>query len=382
MKTINSLLILVVLAIFTVQAGFAQKSIKQTKQQTGFFYTQLNLNGGKLLEKNSKWLFSEVSPYSNINFTYRSKNQRLLQRGYTRSFHLSGYKANFAVVYKSLTDADGQHRPQLGLQMRDLWFKVKTKWDRTSIKMGHFSLPYGHAPKMDLDNSFVPALAGQDLGFNRDLGILFKTPLTQNLDIEVALTMGGSVPTTLVTYDLDPIMNKEVQNKDWNYANFDYQGNWLTSVRIGNPTFNKNEIGIFGAIGKTNGTAATPEQSYVYRLGGDWTYKHKEQFRVTNQIVLGYTATEAATAGYSVYQKSEFDYFLMNKLMLSFSNSLQYQDYTAAASFNGVGVASISYALSPHTRLKLNAYNKYNLTDENHQSGVFLQLVSGFGKRS
>ena len=379
MKTFNQFFSVVAILFFTGHTGFSQKSIKQSKQETDFFYTQLNLNGGMLFNENSGWMFSEVSPYSNINFTYRSKNQRLLQKGYTEFLQLSGYKANFALVYKNLTDDNGVSRPQIGLQMRDLWLKLNTKWDRTSFKIGHFSLPYGHAPKMDLDNSFIPALAGQDLGFNRDFGILFKTPVNNNLDVEMALTLGGSVPATWLTYDIADDSENPVQNL--NRATFNYRGNWLSTVRLGNPTFNKNEFGFFVALGKVNGTVATDEQSYVYRVGGDWTYKHKEKFRVTNQVVTGYTVTEEGAHGFNIQQKTEFDYFWMRSVMLSFSNSLQSQKYMPTDQLTGTAVASISYALNPHTRLKLNAYTKYNLTENTQQPGVFLQLVTGFGKR-
>ncbi len=381
MNTINKFILLAFIVLFTTQSSFAQKSIKRTKQQTGFLYTQLNLNGGKLFDGNPNWRFSEMSPYSNVNFTYRHKNQRLLQRGYTPFMQMSGYKASVAFVYKNPIDANGHHRPTLNLQIRDLWLKIKTKWDRTALKVGHFSLPYGHAPKMDLDNSFIPALAGQDLGFNRDFGLLFKTPASKNLDLEVALTLGGSVPSTLLSYDFSDANTSETPIQRLNKPTFDYQGNWLTTVRIGNPTYNKNEIGVFATIGKVNRTAAAKAQSYVYRIGGDWTYKHKEQFRLTNQFVLGYTSIEGSTAGWNIVQKTELDYFWMRKLMLSFSNSFNYQEYTATETFKGTAVISLSYAVNPHTRLKLNAYSKYNLKDNGQQPGLFIQLVAGLGTR-
>lgn len=380
MKTTKQFFSICIIALLFVQTSFAQKSIKQSKQSTDFFYTQLNLNGGWLLADTPEWMFSEVSPYSNINFTLRSKNQGLLQKGYVRTIAVSDYKANFAVVYKNIANENGTTNPQLSLQMRDLWLKIKTKWDRTSLKVGHFKLPYGHAPKMDLDNSFIAALGGQDLGFNRDMGILFKTPVNPNFDAEIALTMGGSVPTTMMTYDFVSDGENGVDN--FTKATFDYQNNWLATARIGNPTFYKSEIGFFAAIGKVNGTAFTDEQSNIYRFGADWTYKHKEQFRITNQAVTGYTVTESGNHGFNVNQKTEFDYFLKSRVVLSVSNSLQFQEYTPTETFQGTAVASISYALNPHTRLKVNAYSKYNMKEKSQEPGVFLQFVTGFGRRN
>lgn len=370
----------IILALFFANAASAQNAMKSEKQSTKFFYTQFNLNGGFMLdEENSKFQFSESSPYSNINFTFKSKSQRLLQKGYTKFLDVSDFKASFAFVYKDLTDDTGLSTPQVGIQVRDLWVKVNTKWDRTSLKIGNFTLPYGHTPRIDLDNSFVPTLAGQDLGFSRDFGVLFKTPLTSNLDLEASLTMGGSLPSTLMTYDFET--NSENPSDNFTYASFDYNNNWLATVRVGNPVFNKNEFGYFVSLGKVNGTSETDEQSYIYRLGGDWTYKHREQFKITNQLVTGYTKTESGSAGINVLQKSEVEYFLMRKFVLSLSNTLQYDDYTGTSSFKGTAVAGIGYAINPHTRLKINAYSKYNMTENSNQPGVFLQFVTGLGRR-
>ncbi len=379
MKTIQQLFIVLCFAFFVLPYSSAQKSIKQGQQVTDFFYTQINLNGGLLFDQGPHLLFSKRSPYSNINFTYRSKNQRLLQQGYTKFLHLNAYKANFALVFKNATDEEGHNSPQLSLQMRDFWLKLNTKWDRTSLKIGHFSLPYGHAPKMDLDNSFVPALASQDLGFNRDFGILFKTPTCQTYDLEVAFTLGGAVPTTLLNYTLP--MNEESQENNFQQAQFNYQGTWLATARLGTPTFRKQEWGLLVAIGNVRQTTAIAEQSKVFRLGADWTYKHKERFRMTNQILTGYTITEAGTSGWNFHQKTELDYFWKRQWILSFSNSVQFQSYAPQDRFQGISVGKLAYALNPHTRLKVNAYTSYHRAEGNQAAGVFLQLVAGFGKR-
>ena len=264
--------------------------------------------------------------------------------------------------------------------MRDLWLKVNTKWDRTGFKIGHFALPYGHAPKVDLDNSFIPALAGIDLGFNRDMGILFKTPVAPQLDLEVALTMGGSIPSTLISYQFPTSITDEPQ-QEWALASLNYQGTWLATARLGNPTYNKNEFGVFAALGKTAGAGVSDQLSQIYRIGGDWTCKHKEHFRMTNQLVAGYSQTETGKQGFSFSQKTEGDYFWHRQWILSFSNNLQYQNYLEANSFAGTAVIGLSYALNPHTRIKLNIYDQYQINSNGHQPGAFLQLVAGLGKR-
>lgn len=383
MKIINQFLILICFTIATTSASFAQKSIKQTQQKTDFFYTQLNLNSKISLDDDPSWTFSETSPYSNLNFTYRSKNQTLLQKGYTRFLHIGGSKANLALVYKNLKDDNGASKGALSLQMRDVWLQVNTKWDRTSVRLGYFQLPYGHAPKIDLDNSFIAGLAGQDLGFNRDLGVLFRTPINRNFDIEASFTSGGAMSSTLHSFTMNNESEYPVQNQERDF--FDYQNNWLATARLGNATFNKNEIGLFASVGKIRGTSVTDEQSHVYRLGGDWTYKYKERLRITNQILAGYTVGEFNQRGFNINQKIEADLFLKRTFILSFSNVLQYQDYMITHSSKGIVVASLSYAFNPHTRLKLNIFSKYNLKDktQNPQNpSVFLQVITGFGQRS
>ena len=379
MKTTNQIFIILFFAFLATQTGFAQKSIKQTKQQTQFFYAQVNLNGGMLLSEKSDFRFSEINPFSNINLRYRAKSQRMLQQGFTKFMRPNGFKAHVAFNYINPLNDDETQIHQIKMQMRDVFVSVKTKWDRTSLKVGHFSLPYGHAPKLDFDNSFISVIASQDLGFNRDVGILFKTPVNDKMDMELGVTTGGGIPSTWFAYSAAVKDGETDETFEW--SDIDYNGTWLTTLRFGSPTFKKNEFGLFAAVGEVSRTSAVQQESTIYRIGADWTYKYKEKMRMTHQLVFGHTNVEEGDSGLSIVQKSEVDFFWKRKLMVSFSNNLRSQEYSSADKFTGVVVLSFSYALSPHTRLKLNTYNRYSLVDVGNQTGVFLQFVYGIGKR-
>lgn len=377
MRNTNYLLLTLIAFLFYNPLLWGQKSIKQEQQSTLFLYTQLNLNGGFSEANDYQWMFSQTNPYSNLNFTLRSKNQRLLQKGYVRFLHLSGFKASWALVYKNLNPNEKSR--QLDLHIRDIWLKFGTKWDRTSVTIGHFALPYGHAPKMDLDNSFVRTLAAQDFGFNRDLGILFKTPLSSKLDLEAAFTMGGCMPTTGLSWQNLP--KDTIYGSGLQVASWDDFGTWLGTFRVGNTTFNQHEFGVFGSIGRLENRTIEGTRKQVFRLGGDWTAKHKEQFRMTNQLIAGWDVWSTGNT-MLLFQKTELDYFFLRKFIVSLAHNFQMEWKENTQHFNGTVVISSGYALNPHTRLKMNVYSQYSTLSEGLNPGVFFQLVTGFGRRS
>ena len=264
--------------------------------------------------------------------------------------------------------------------MRDLWVKFNTKWDRTSITIGHFAVPYGHTPRIDPDNAFVSSLASKDLGFSRDLGIMVKTPLSEKWDLEASLTTGGLLAQPLVSIHLATPDN-ELTQTTFTTPTYTYNNNWLASVRVGTPTYKKNEFGVFVLAGNVLDDATTGASNRIVRVGGDWTYKFKEKLKVMNQLVTGYTVTDENTRGYTAIQQTEVEYFVAKQLILSAANNFQYNTYTGQREFKGQTSVGVSYAINPHTRLKLNAYLDHDYTNNARQPGVYLQFTTGLGTR-
>ena len=256
-----------------------QKSIKANKQRTHFLYTSLNLQGGYFGSAGKMYLMpGNRGPLNQISVGYKMKNQRLLQKGVVHFMDLSAVRAKTSLVYDNSYSAEGGYNSRLKLTLQDIWVKFKTKWDRTSLKFGNFSLPFGHNPKVDPDYAFIPNIGGTDLGLSRDFGFLFKTPISPALDMELSLTSGGLLQQAILTQPL--IVADETESTKLQFADFQYNGNALLTARIGNPAFKKREYGVFAIAGKMN-------TNQIYRIGFDWVYKHKEDLRVTNQLLFG-----------------------------------------------------------------------------------------------
>lgn len=382
MKSLFTPIIIVILLCSSFQVFGQQKSIKAFKQKTNFFYTSLNLQAGCFGDQEKvHWLPINRNPLNQISFTYKSKSQRLLQKGYTPFLAFGDAKVKTSLAYDNDISSEDDYSSELKLSLQDVWIKLVTKWDRTSLKIGNFSLPFGHNPKVDPDYSFISNIGGTDLGLSRDFGILFKTPFSKSLDFELSITSGGLLGAPIMTSQIMP--PKGFEGERINVNKIEYHGDWLFTFRLGNPVFKKNEFGVFAIIGKLSDKIDPNFSTIIYRLGFDWIYKYKEQFRVTNQLLFGPSDPISGSAIFKVVQQSNAEYFLSRKWIIYATNNIQYTSYQdidnslLKDSFAG----GAAFALNPHTRLKINLYTNYNITDSNSSFGAFLQLVTGFGLR-
>ncbi len=288
-----------------------QKSIKVNKQTTHFFYANANLQAGWFGEKEDmNWMPTDRNPLNQLALSYKSKRRSLLQKGYTPFIYVSDVKAKFAFTYNNHMSHEGEYSAEASLAVKDIWIKLATKWDRTSLKIGNFSLPFGHNPKVDPDYSFIPNIGGTDLGLSRDFGILFKTPVSTNLDLELSLTSGGLLGQPFIRRQLTSIKESEDRTT---YTPPDYNGEWLFTARLGNPAFNKTELGVFGIIGRLKDDSDPQGHQQVYRIGFDWIYKNKEDFKLTNQLLLGPTITSDISY-FKMIQQSSIEIFMQSQL--------------------------------------------------------------------
>ncbi|MCP3929594.1 MAG: hypothetical protein GY705_10880 [Bacteroidetes bacterium] len=355
-----------------------QKSIKAFKQRTHFLYTSLNLQAGCFGDKSElHWLPIDRNPLNQLSLTYKSKSQRLLQKGYTPFLHLSAVKAKMSLAYDNDISSEGEYSSELKLSVQDIWIKLATKWDRTSLKFGNFSLPFGHNPKVDPDYSFIPNIGGTDLGLSRDFGFLFKTPVSRQLDLELALTSGGLLGSPLVTGQI--VVPDGYDDERLKTHRIEYHGDWLFTGRLGNSVFKKNEFGGFVIMGKRTDAFSPNNTHRVYRVGFDWILKRKEKLRITNQLLLGPTVASTGSSIFKVIQQSNVEFFLHQQWIFYFTNNVQYISYSDNSIFKGSFAGGVAFALNPHTRVKLNLFSNHNLTDEQYEFGAFLQLVTGFG---
>lgn len=382
----NSFILL--LFVFGFFALNAQKSIKLDKQQTKFYYAQVNLHGGFLNDNTNgeRWDVASKGPKNQAVFQVYSINKKTLQKGYVKKFALKGWKFRMGFEYDHNVDILGVNSSNINFKLYDTFLKFGTKWDRTSLVIGNKSIPYGHNPKIDPVVSFMINPIKADLGFAQDLGIFFKTPIANNLDMELAITSGGVLnKPVLVCNDLIVNDNSNIDIKpDFKFGKYDYNDTWLVTSRIGTPTFKKNEFGLILVSGNILSTvfAGKPLTS-VNRTGIEWVFKHNERFKMVNQGIVGTTKVFGGKKYISQNIVNNFDYYTGKHIMISVSHSMNIlksvDDYEYLKNYSLAG--SLTYIFSPHTRLRLNTFYTA-ITDRNeYQNGVLLQFVTGIGKR-
>jgi len=363
---------------------FSQNSIKKDKQQTQFFYAQLNLHGGYINDINgNRWDLANRSPHNQLAFQYFGKRKKLLQKGYVKQLSLSAYKVRLSIPFiKGINDV-GNKEAEFRVQLLDTWLKFDTKWDRTYFWIGNKGIPYGHNPKLDPVSDFMTNLTKMDYGFVQDLGMFFRTPISEKLDIEFSLTAGGWLSKPMLVCDNLLSSNNQSAKATVSFANYDYNNTWLASGRMGTPTFKKNEFGLIMASGKISNTLVKNDLLQINRLGADWVYKHKETVKLSNQLVFGYNTSAIEGNLTSFHSQTAVDVFLNGRVFVSTSFAYNYYNVSKLGSYhaNYINANSITYSFSPHTRLRLNHYYSAVKEANEKQWGMFLQFVTGFGKR-
>ncbi len=382
MKFLPSLLFLYLL---TITNAYGQKAIKLQKQKTTFFYTQFNFHYGYIDNGIApSWDLSEMGSKNQVAFQLFSKNQRLMQKGYTKLIASDSWKIRFSLAYNDYLAVDGFNHGDLRLNLLDSWVKFRTKWDRTTVTIGKKTLPYGHNPKIDPASNFMTNIIGSDLGFSQDFGIFVKTPISRALDAEFAITSGGLLNGPIAICR-DLLMDEELMGETCrlDFESIKYNNTWLLTGRIGQQSFRKNEFGLLAATGYIPNVFDRNTLNYVTRIGADWVYKHKEILKIVNQVAVGRNELDSNNDNISLAVQNNIDLFLKSKFVISAGHSYVVQDPIESGEENqkrSTFTNSVSYSFSPHTRVRLNHYHVYT-KNSNDNWGVLLQLVTGFGKR-
>ncbi|MFT5818896.1 MAG: hypothetical protein ACI8ZM_000117 [Crocinitomix sp.] len=376
-------IIILCLFAFSVSAR-SQNAVKQDKQQTKFFYTQLNLHGGYINDLNgSRFDLTNRAPKNQLAFQIFSINKKQLQKGYVRTLSLNSSQIRFSIPFDKSINFQGQSEADFKLQILDTWLKFSTKWDRTTLWIGNKSIPYGHNPKLDPVSSFMTNMIKMDIGFVQDVGIFLKTPISNNFDMELSITSGGALNKPVLVCDnliSDPSTGVK---PSFSFSNYAYNNTWLVTSHIGNPTFKKDEFGINIVSGKINNTLIPNDFVQINRVGGDWVHKHYEKFKFTNQITFGHTRSDFEGDFASFHFQSSIDLYVLKRFFISASVAGNYLNSfnSSLYHFNYTGAASFTYSFSPHIRLRLNSYYSAVVDLDEKRGGLLLQFVMGIGKR-
>lgn len=363
----------------------AQQSLKLDKQQTTFFYTQLNLHGGYISDVNgNRWDVTNRGPNNQISFQFLKKNKRVLQKGYIKSITPTTYSLKFSIPFNKTVNLTGETEANFKLMLLDTWVKFGTKWDRTALWVGNKSIPYGHNPKLDPVSSFMTNLIKMDIGFVQDLGVFLKTPINKNLDLEFSVTSGGFLNKPILICDNIIINSSETLDPSFTLVDYTYNDTWLATGRIGNQSFNKNEFGLIAVSGKIANVLVPNDYVNLSRIGFDWIHKHQEKMKFGNQLALGYSDSDVENSFATLNYQGSADFYMIDKVVLSasvagnYQNSLEGDNYH----FNLTNAASITYVVSPHTRFRINQYQTRIFEADEVQWGVLFQFVTGIGKRN
>ncbi|GAA4106445.1 hypothetical protein GCM10022393_00850 [Aquimarina addita] len=354
----------------------AQSSLKRLKQTNRFHYLQTNLHVGYLSET-EQFDLSTSGPKNRLVYQYLAKNQRLLQKGYVRSVALSSFRSRFSLDFIGSLNDDSFFTYQLKLQ--NLGLSFATKWDRTSFFVGYSNIKLGHNPKIDPVTDFTANVLNLDLGFTQDLGVSFKTAISQKYDFEAALYTGGLLAGPLISYAPDLNAEQRMGRDTFEFIDPQYTMSWLGTSRIGSPLFKSFEYGLIAMAGKVGEGI---EERYLTRIGADVVKKIKEKFKFESQVYGGISSYKIRNDSFDIALQNNIEFYIKSTFILSTSNAVLFgmpdnEDRTVT---KGNLVNSFSYVVSPHTRVRLNHFYNYgNLINENW--GITFQLVTGIGKR-
>jgi len=305
----------------------------------------------------------------------------LLQKGYIKVLSLVEYKIRVGIPFSKSINNNGYPEADFKFNLLDTW----VKWDRTAIWIGNKSIPYGHNPRIDPVSNFSTNLIKMDIGFAQDFGVFVKTPVSENLDIELSVTSGGTMQKPILVCDnLIAETASQTVTPRFAFSDYNYDNTWLITGRLGSPTYKKNEVGLIGVSGKINNTLVANDLSLINRIGGDWIFKYYEKLKVSNQVVFGHNYSEKEGSFATVNAQSGVDVYLVNKFFITGSIAINYYKSRDRNFYrmNYTSANSLTYVFSPHTRLRINHYYARVVEADERQAGLLLQFVTGIGKRN
>jgi len=180
-----------------------------------------------------------------------------------------------------------QRKARLALVLHDFWVRLEPEgMERTTIRLGHFDIPYGINPIMaPRGGVFVMPPEIDDIGFKKDWGIVWKAPVGQ-YDYEIAATTGTGLG---------------LHSPKW----FDgsSQRSFAFSTRVGAPTYWDFQYGLSGLYGKIPQIMADEilDDTAIerWRIDVDTFYKYKAHTMFMAQIGYGQNGDQLFDTGTS-----------------------------------------------------------------------------------
>ena len=191
------------LAAVTAAAGQSQE----------FLYKELNLIGGYsdnegLIGKNRDMLKNSAGfeYFRKFSDQYGDRLTLDLQMRYS---------------YDSIENSEEAH----AIEIHNAWLEYKLGLGQ-SVTVGHFDPAFGLEPVVDTHSSLLQTLAMHSLGYTKDWGVGYKTPLG-DFDFQIAAQLGCGMPV------------------------YYYDHSYLLTSRIATPMRDEKQIGLSFACGQT-----------------------------------------------------------------------------------------------------------------------------------
>ena len=375
-------------------SSFSQTSIKFTKPQKAFLYTQLNLHGGGFFD-GDKINFNAASKGIRNRVVTQAffRSGKTLQKGYIRKFGIRSACFAMSLDYDpffSRTNNSGA----VQLRLMDNWIGFGTKKSRRNIWVGNRRLEYGRNPRMDGEANFMNrnSLQVRDFGFWWDLGTVYRSPIIKNpenrWDITLQLSSGGWLFNGAGSQGTLMYMGTSREDSI-NYLSLSggdvkYQNTFLAIANIGRPTYSQKEINFFVIVGNIRDQYNLDSTLLVARIGAQHTIKMKESFKFGNQLSIGQNSYASGLTSFAALVNNSLDFSISSKLAVGICQYLGFykgmnhdQDY-----FDYSIVSSLAYIASPDIKFRLNIfYDKEEHLGNREHIGAYLQMVVGFGKR-
>lgn len=344
------------------------------KPEQVFFFYQVNFSAGyDTREPESGWGAADRGAANQVAFELFGKMEKNLQRGYIPWVAPIAWNAKIGLEYNPAEETGGD--PTLDVRLLDTFVRFETKWDRTSLTLGHRGIPYGQNPRLDTELTFAPNQANADLGFGRDTGAFLQAPVASQLDLNVALTAGGTLAGPIgVVKNGNGGSSLDFDDR------LDYRDSFLVTARVGRPRFYPQDGGVFVAAGKLH--RATGELTEIRRLGADWVIKSREDWVLVNQISIGENLVRGQGDRRVANLLNGFELFLGPSWRLGLTHTFRYEDPDASGAANrenGTVFGSISWALTRDARLRLNPFFEWRDTAGSRESGLLVQMCVGCG---
>ncbi|MFQ5740416.1 MAG: hypothetical protein ACE5JX_15520 [Acidobacteriota bacterium] len=323
------------------------KGSEQKKDAHGrtFFWTEINLVGF-------------YSPGSG-DFDFSPRPQRT-SAGFEYAGQLSRNHVTKALFGDALQRADFDIHPlvifnpvddRLKFVFHDAWLRLGLgDRRRSSIKAGHFLIPFGQNPILEPRGFFILPLTAADLGFKRDWGVAFQSSLG-DYSYEVALTAASGL-------------------------GFHHRsGGYLLSGRIGTPTYRDFEYGLsmlYGKVPEIRAERLLPGAPVSrWRLGGDMIYKYGN-YTLFKGEVAGGKDSEAPVLGYQLEVDYVFPRFQRAEARIQFGS--WFNDLRQSRSDDTFLLPGLSFSLTTATTLSFHYLQDLRRTSRSSDSRIFLQL--------